>query len=114
MDEVIAAGLGAEGPLRDRVSFRWWISFLREGQGLLEELQFLGSSYAPCGMLPTLAQLPYLCRAPPPASLTGELRAAPGCTCHHPAWLHCAQPQWPGQWLGGHLAPGPVGAGMGS
>lgn len=33
MDGVIAAGLGAEGPLRDRVSFRWWISFLREGQG---------------------------------------------------------------------------------
>lgn len=33
MDGVIAAGLEAEGPLRDRVSFRWWISFLMEGRG---------------------------------------------------------------------------------
>lgn len=46
-------------------------------------------------------------RCPPPLPLTGGLHAAPGCICHHPAWLHCVQPRWPGQWLGGHPAPGP-------
>lgn len=50
-----------------------------------------------------------------PNTLTGGPRAAPGCICHRPARPHCARPQWPGQWLGGHPAPGPVrGAGVGS
>lgn len=33
MDGVIATGLEVEGPLWDKVSFRWWISFLTEEQG---------------------------------------------------------------------------------
>lgn len=59
----------------------------------------------PCIQVPTAG--------PHPTILTGGLRAAPGCTCPHHAWLHCAQPQWPGQWLEGHPAPGPEGRGKG-
>lgn len=47
----------------------------------------------------------------PPTSLalTGGLHVAPGCTCHHPAWLCCAQPRWPDQWPGGHPDLSPAG-----
>lgn len=145
----MAAGLEAEGPLRDRVSFRWWISFLMEGQGDywasdLKTPEVLtcslwdadgaphspGSSHLPhapphSALPPTLPSRhpQYSLKDPHPTAhwgrevegalllpsptLTEGLRAAPGCTCHHPAWLRCAQPRWPGQWLGGHPAPGP-------
>lgn len=40
--------------------------------------------------------------------LTGGHLSAPGCISPHSSWLHCAQPQWHGQWTGEpHPAPAP-------
>lgn len=141
VDGVMAAGLGAEGPLRDRVSFRWWISFLRQGQRgywgshlttpQVRLCSLRDTAHPSPGPPPPITLMPHppLHYQPCPLeslkdpifrgslggppqhthTLTGGSRAAPGCICHHPAWRRCAQPQWPGQWLGGHPAPGPVG-----
>lgn len=83
MDAVIAAGLGAEGPLRDRVSFRWWISFLMEGQGDywvsdLKTPEFLTGSLWDTGRgaahSPGSSHLPH---APPHSALAPTLPSRP-------------------------------------
>lgn len=66
VDEVIAAGLGAEGPLRDRVSFRWWISFLRQGQGGYWGSHLTTPQVHPCSLRDTAHPSP---GPPPPITL---------------------------------------------
>lgn len=52
---------------------------------------------------PTIRQLFQM-----PIILTGGHLSAPGCISPHSSWLHCAQPQWHGQWTGEpHPAPAP-------
>lgn len=61
MDGVIATGLEVEGPLWDKVSFRWWISFLTEEQGDYWGCDFTTPKVLACSLWdagPRVAQAP--------------------------------------------------------